>query len=112
MVDGEFGNSKIINQFLKELQKHIFVNKIIMFGSYVKKQQDKWSDIDLAIISDDFKDVSYLERLVMLGKFAWQAKATVIEALGFTEEEYEHASKLDFLSEIKKNGVVIYEGSK
>ncbi|MBU0701730.1 nucleotidyltransferase domain-containing protein [bacterium] len=109
MVNEKFGASKIINQFLTELQKHIFVSKIILFGSWAKNQQDKWSDIDLAIISDDFKDVSYLDRLVMLGKFAWQSKSTVIEALGFTKEEYEHDSKLDFLSEIKKNGVVIFE---
>jgi len=112
MVNDKFGTSKIINQFLKELQKHIFVSKIILFGSYAKNQQNKWSDIDLAIISDDFKDGSYLERLVMLGKFAWQAKTTVIEALGFTEEEYNHASNLDFLSEIKKNGVIIYESQR
>jgi len=109
MVNGEFGASKIINQFLSELQKHIFVSRIILFGSYAKSQQDKWSDIDLAVISDDFNDVPYLDRLFMLGKFAWQAKTTVIEALGFTEEEYNHTSKLDFLNEIKKNGVVIYE---
>lgn len=111
MVKGEIGASKIINQFVKELQKHILVTKIILFGSYAKSQQSEWSDIDLAVISDDFRNVTYLDRLVMLGKFAWQAKATVIEALGFTEEEYAHASKLDFLSEIKKNGVVIYDAS-
>lgn len=71
MVKGEIRDLDIISQFLKELQKHIFVGKVILFGSYARKQQDKWSDIDLGVISDDFKDVSYLERLVMLGKFAW-----------------------------------------
>lgn len=111
MVAGEIGASKVISQFLTELQKHILVSKVILFGSCAKNQQGKWSDIDLAVISDDFRNVTYLDRLVMLGKFAWQAKATVIEALGFTEEEYVHASKLDFLSEIKRNGIVIYDAS-
>ncbi|MBU0568812.1 nucleotidyltransferase domain-containing protein, partial [bacterium] len=105
MADEKSGTLKIINQFLQELQRHLFVKRIILFGSYAKSQQDKWSDIDLAVISDGFKDVPYLDRLFMLGKFAWQAKTTVIEALGFTEEEYNHTSKLDFLNEIKKNGV-------
>jgi predicted nucleotidyltransferase len=53
---------------LKEVQKHIFISKVILFGSYAKNQQGEWSDIDLAVVSTDVKDVSYLARLVMLGK--------------------------------------------
>jgi len=69
----------------------------------------KWSDIDLAIISDDFKEINNFERLVMLGKIAWYAKATEIEALGYTKDEYKNATKLDFLGEIKRTGKIIYE---
>ena len=28
--------------------------KVILFGSYVRKTAHKWSDIDLALVSDDF----------------------------------------------------------
>jgi len=40
---------------------------------------------------------------------AWQAKATEIEALGYTKDEYRNATKLDFLGEIKRTGKIIYE---
>jgi hypothetical protein len=40
---------------------------------------------------------------------AWEAKATEIEALGYTIDEYKNATKLDFLGEIKKTGKVVYE---
>ena len=108
MVNEKLISSKIICQFLNEMKNHIMAKRIILFGSYARGQQNEWSDIDLAVISDGFKGVDYLDRLVMLGKIAWQAKTTVIEAIGFTEEEYEYASELDFLGEIKKNGVVIF----
>ncbi|MEW6189670.1 MAG: nucleotidyltransferase domain-containing protein [Actinomycetota bacterium] len=98
----------IVNTFLEEVAKEISIKRVIMFGSQVSGKANKWSDIDLAIISDDFKDMSNFERLVFLGKIAWRAKTTAIEALGFTEEEYQHVSPLDFLSEIKSKGKVIY----
>jgi len=42
---------------------------------------------------------------------AWQAKATEIEALGYTLDEYKNATELDFLGEIKETGKVIYQES-
>jgi predicted nucleotidyltransferase len=32
----------------------IHFNKVILFGSYAKGTAHKWSDIDLALVSDDF----------------------------------------------------------
>jgi len=100
---------KIVHQFIEELKKNISIEKVILFGSYVKNKRKKWSDIDLAIISNDFEGVDYFDRLVMLGKYAWQAKATAIEALGFTPGEYRKITPLDFLSEIEKTGKIIYK---
>ena len=102
--------SKTIDRFLKETGKQFFVKKAILFGSYVRGHAKKYSDIDIAVVSDDFRNINYFERLVRLGRIAWQVKATEIEALGFTVDEYKHASDLDFLGEIKKRGKIIYEG--
>jgi len=38
------------------------ISKIILFGSQAKGNQTKESDIDLVIISDDFKDKDIFER--------------------------------------------------
>jgi len=97
-----------INKFLTEVAKRISVKRVILFGSQLSGKANKWSDIDVAIISDDFQHMNSYERLVFLGKIAWSAKTTSIEALGLTEEEYRNVSPLDFLYEIKAKGTVIY----
>ena len=97
-----------IERFLTLLKNNCKIEKVILFGSCVRGKQKRWSDIDLAIISDDFSRMSFHERLVFLGMLAWQAKVTEIEALGYTVNEYKNATKLDFLGEIKRTGKIIY----
>jgi len=101
-------NLEIIKRFLIKVREEIDIDKVILFGSFARGRQKRWSDIDLALISDDFKGIDNFERLVMLGKLAWYADATEIEALGYTKDEYKNATKLDFLGEIKRTGKVIY----
>lgn len=95
---------KVIKKFLDEARKEILIQKVIVFGSYAKGKADKDSDIDIAIISSDFNRLKPIERLTLLGKIAWRAHTTQIEALGYTPEEYKRATKFDFLWEIKQNG--------
>ncbi len=96
--------SKIIRRFLGQLKREISVEKAILFGSYARGRQDKYSDIDIAIISPNFRKFKPIERLTLLGKIAWYAHTTEIEALGYTPQEYKNASKFDFLYEIKRTG--------
>ena len=98
-----------IEKFLTLLKNNCKIEKVILFGSCVRGKQKRWSDIDLAIISDDFGKMNFHQRLVFLGMLAWQAKATEIEALGYSLGEYKNATKLDFLGEIKRTGKIIYE---
>ncbi|OGC10342.1 hypothetical protein A3J90_03795 [candidate division WOR-1 bacterium RIFOXYC2_FULL_37_10] len=99
---------KNIKSFLEEFSKIGTINQAILFGSYAKGTSQKWSDIDLAIISKVFENKNKFQRLVMLGKLAWKSKTTEIEALGFTPKEYKENNELDILSEIKRTGKVIY----
>ncbi len=96
--------SKVIQNFLNEAKKEISIEKAILFGSYIKGKAKKHSDIDIAIISPDFYKLQPIRRLTLLGKIAWRAHATQIEALGYTPEEYRNTSKFDFLYEIKQSG--------
>jgi predicted nucleotidyltransferase len=44
-----------IKRFIAELEKNsIHVQKAVLFGSHAKGTSNEWSDIDLAIVSDDF----------------------------------------------------------
>lgn len=97
-----------IDRFINILKDNIDIEKVIIFGSFVRGDQRRWSDIDLAVISDNFEKMNFHERLVFLGMLAWQAQAVEIEALGYTRNEFKNATKLDFLGEIKRTGKVIY----
>lgn len=100
--------NKKIEKFLKEFRKVAPLQRAILFGSYANGTAKKWSDIDLAVISKGFEGQDRFRRLVMLGKLAWKAGATEIEALGFTPMEYKKGTGLDFLSEIKNKGISVF----
>jgi predicted nucleotidyltransferase len=87
MAKGRIGNLKEVRRFINRVKKEINIDKVILFGSFAEKRQSEWSDIDLAIISDDFSKMTFHQRLVFLGMLAWQAKVTEIEALGYTLDE-------------------------
>lgn len=107
MAGSGAGTQKIVGRFIAELQNHITVTQMYLFGSYARGRHSKFSDIDLAIVSPDFKKISPFKRLVFLGKVAWQAKTPMIEAIGYTPEEFASNSPLEFPSEIRAHGIPI-----
>lgn len=46
---------KTVKTYIEQLEKiGIHVQQAILFGSYANGKSDEWSDIDLAIVSQDF----------------------------------------------------------
>lgn len=99
---------RIIGEYVARLQPEVRVEKVILFGSHARGTAHEWSDIDIAVISNDFKKMRPLECIEFL---AIRSKGCdpSLEPLPFTLSEYENASHLDFLGEIKRTGVVIFE---
>lgn len=95
-----------VKSYIKLLSKDIKIEKVILFGSYANGKPDKWSDIDLAIFSSDFKKRNHLENLQLLALKTLEIDYA-IEALPYTPEEYENADPRSFLAEIKRTGVVV-----
>lgn len=100
---------QIIKRYIKSLSKDIKVERVILFGSYANGKPDKWSDIDLAIFSPDFKKRNHLENLQLLSSLNSREVDWLIEALPYTPEEYENADPRSFLGEIKRTGKVVYQ---
>ncbi len=95
---------KIIERYEKELMKiGITPQKIILYGSYAKGCPREGSDIDLIVISEDFKGMNIRERLEILGLASGRIFEP-IEALGYTPEEIKN-KKESFLEEILKANV-------
>ena len=54
---------RIINQYIKELEKNkIHIQRAVMFGSHSKGLFHEWSDIDIALVSDAFDGVRMRDR--------------------------------------------------
>lgn len=90
-----------IRKFKKALErKNIKVDKIILFGSYAKGTQRDGSDIDVAVISNDFQGRNYWERIDILTDAIYEVFEP-IEAVPFTPEEWERGDRriIDYATE-------------
>ena len=101
-----------IARYLALVRQHIGIDKAILFGSYAYGQPHDFSDVDVIIISEHFCDVPYIHRLEQLSLLAWESEAGDIEALGYTPEEFEQASDLSLLGEVRERGIVVYDAAQ
>lgn len=100
MFERKPGVEQIIEKYKKELKKSgINAERIMLYGSYAKGTPHEESDIDLIIISDDFKNLNLRERLEILGLTAGRVFEP-IEALGYTAEEIEIKKRESFLEDL------------
>ncbi len=85
-----------IMEVLPKIKEKINPSRVIIFGSRVSGFATEDSDIDVIVVSDLFKNVSFLERMPMLLKLGGFEKH--IDFLCYTEEEFEH---------LRKNSVIV-----
>ena len=102
-----FQVKEVIEEYKQALRTlGINVERVILYGSYAKANQREDSDIDLVIISNDFRKMNLRERLEVLG-IAAARMMKPIEAKGYTPEEIDMPSEASFLKEILEVGVTI-----
>lgn len=81
--------------------------KIILYGSHASGKAREDSDLDLVVVSDDFRDMDLWERLCLLGR-ARKGIKRPMEILGLTEEEYESDQCDTFIrDEVKLKGIEV-----
>jgi len=87
---------RIIGQYKNELEKMgIRTEKILLFGSQASGTAREGSDIDLFVISPDWKIYGQRERLEMLGVAAARILEP-IQAQGFTPDEVSNKKMATF----------------
>jgi predicted nucleotidyltransferase len=80
---------KIIAQFKDAMENQkIAVQRIILFGSWAYGTPHEWSDIDLIVISESFKEMSYWERIKVVARAVYKVFEP-IEATALTPDEWE-----------------------
>jgi len=93
--------TKNVKKFLRAVKQSKRVEMAFVYGSWVKGRADKWSDIDVAVVSPDFSEDLFEER-------AWLMRlaATLddrIEPHPFRPEDFNANHPL--VSEIRRSGV-------
>ncbi len=92
----------IIERYAAEIVKlGVTPESILLYGSYARGNAREDSDIDVIIVSEDFKNMNLRERLELLGLAAGRVFEP-IEALGYTPNELEANRKGTFLEEALK----------
>ena len=97
---------KNLTQFKKDLNKKISVSKIIFFGSHATGKPKKDSDVDLLIVSKDFKQKNFRER--PLGFYQYWNLNYPVDFLCYTTEEFKKLkSQISIVREPVEHGVEI-----
>jgi predicted nucleotidyltransferase len=98
----------IISEYRHKLEAlGVKVQQIILYGSHTSGRAKEDSDIDLVVVSNDFKDMDLWERLCFLGRARIGIKKPM-EILGLTEEEFTSENRGTFIGdEVKAKGVEI-----
>lgn len=79
--------------------------KLILYGSFATGRQREDSDIDLVVISEDFQQKNYWERIDLLSAAIYKVFQP-IEAVAMTPQEWESGDS--FITDYAKNGEVVY----
>ena len=106
---------EIIKEYLKYFPKNIRVKGVFLFGSYATGKIRKDSDVDIIVISPDFKKISFIKRLELLSSLR-QSKITrsiPMDIFGYTPEEFEEIDKESIvMRQAKKEGKMIYKSPR
>ena len=94
---------KSIDKYIEKISQYYKIEAIILFGSYAKGTQSEDSDIDIAIISSDFKNI--IEDGANLIGFTWKID-TRIEPHPIRTEDYKNVST-PFVKEVINTGIKV-----
>ncbi len=94
----------ILKKYVAELERNnIHLEAVVLFGSYATGRYEEFSDIDVALVSDDFQGVRFLDRR----RITKPTLATdyTIDPLPYRSEDFNEEDL--FVKEILKTGVRI-----
>ena len=110
MVKAGIDPKVIIDEYANGLKRKLKINKIIIFGSAAKYGLRGNSDLDIIVLSDNFRRINFIRRLELLSRARkGLCREVSMDIIGYTPEEFKELSKESaVLNEAKKNGKVIW----
>jgi len=92
-----------INEYIEEIKKHYNIDSVILFGSYAKGNIHEDSDIDVAVIIEDFEDA--IDIMAELMGLTWDIDAR-IEPHPIRKKDFEEVSD-PFVEEVINTGIKV-----
>ena len=99
----------VIEFFVQRLLENVNVSKIILFGSHAAGTAGEDSDIDVVIVSDDFRRKNIFKRIELIKNAEIQTikKFLVpLDVVVMTPEEYENGTSI--IAEYAHKGEVLF----
>ena len=100
---------QIAEKYVGGLKSRIKIKKALLFGSAARGKLNKNSDIDIIIISNEFKKMNLIKRLVFLSRLrSEEFLERPMDILGYTPEEFRKLSQISSMfSDANKEGIEI-----
>lgn len=97
---------KVVKKVEKVLEDRLEISAVYLFGSRAKGSHREGSDYDIAVVSEDFKDMSFGERQSLIRPLIREALGDVpLDAVCYTPEEFEQGKDAFLPSVIDEEGV-------
>ncbi len=96
----------LAKQFVEEVKtKGLHVRHAILFGSYARNEQHEWSDIDVALVADEFQSFPLLDSQ-LFKDIRIKKPYLVIESHTYNTDYFEKGDAF-INEEIKPKGIII-----
>jgi len=93
---------EVANRYVTKVLREFAPNKIVLFGSYVNGTPHEWSDIDVAVLINDF-DGNQIESASRLYHLTWDFDEAIEPHLLDPNDD-----PIGFVDHVIKTGEVIY----
>jgi predicted nucleotidyltransferase len=96
---------EIVNNYARDIESHgVHLRNVILYGSFAKGTQHNWSDIDVALVADEFSGF-YLDDKKLFPYVGIKKPYIRIEAKTYPTDYFREGDP--FIDIIKKEGIVI-----
>ena len=94
-----------VRNYAHEIETHgVHLRTVILYGSFAKGTQHEWSDIDVALVADEFTGF-YFDDSNLFGYVPIKKPYIRIEAKTYPTDYFRNSDP--FIEEIKKEGILI-----
>lgn len=100
--------AELVRRTVEYLRQRVRVDQVVLFGSHARGDADKWSDIDLAVISSDFARMSHAKLMDLLVEVSLTVDP-LVEIRPYTPRHLKAARPTNFLGHILAEGKVVYK---